>query len=168
MKINIYKVSDDSEKVDYTAPAFHPDGLILGTGTSQSVVKIWDVKSQANVAKFDGHTGEATSISFSENGYFLATAAEDGVKLRDLRNVLVVLLIEKSPCIRLYQTASVEAEWNVIKTLPDLSGTGKATCVKFGSDARYIAVGSMDSNLRIFGIPNDEKANDDDNSGQGS
>ena len=40
------QVSDDSEKVDYTAAAFHPDGLILGTGTSQSVVKIWDVKSQ--------------------------------------------------------------------------------------------------------------------------
>ncbi|KAF3558300.1 hypothetical protein F2Q69_00011377 [Brassica cretica] len=81
------KVADDSEKVDYTAAAFHPDGLILGTGTSQSVVKIWDVKSQANVARFDGHTGEVTSISFSENGYFLATAAEDGVKLWDLRKL---------------------------------------------------------------------------------
>ena len=42
------QVADDSEKVDYTAAAFHPDGLILGTGTSQSVVKIWDVKSQVN------------------------------------------------------------------------------------------------------------------------
>jgi len=26
---------------------------------------------------------------------------------------------------RVYQTASVKAEWNLIKTLPDLSGTGK-------------------------------------------
>ena len=40
------QVTDDSEKVDYTAAAFHPDGLILGTGTAQSIVKIWDVKSQ--------------------------------------------------------------------------------------------------------------------------
>lgn len=46
------QVSDDSEKVDYTAAAFHPDGLILGTGTSQSVVKIWDVKSQVNTLFF--------------------------------------------------------------------------------------------------------------------
>lgn len=30
---------------------------------------------------------------------------------------------------------------------------GKATCVKFGPDANYIAVGSMDRNLRIFGLP---------------
>lgn len=46
------QVSDDSEKVDYTAAAFHPDGLILGTGTSQSVVKIWDVKSQVKILAF--------------------------------------------------------------------------------------------------------------------
>lgn len=69
------------------------------------------------MAKFDGHTGEVTAISFSENGYFLAvstlnklgegriqlkfclherfsfcsgnkqTAAEDGVRLWDLRKL---------------------------------------------------------------------------------
>ncbi|KAF3550142.1 hypothetical protein DY000_02001764 [Brassica cretica] len=65
------------------------------------------------------------------------------------------------PQKQLYQTACVKAEWNLIKTLPDLSGPGKATCVKFGSDARYIAVTSMDSNLRIFGIPSDERANNE-------
>lgn len=36
--------------------------------------------------------------------------------------------------------------------------TGKATCVKFGPDAKYLAVGSMDRNLRIFGLPGDEAA----------
>ena len=34
-----------------------------------------------NVAKFEGHKGPVTGLSFSENGYFLATAAADGVKL---------------------------------------------------------------------------------------
>lgn len=42
----VIQVTDASENVDYTAAAFHPDGLILGTGTAQSIVKIWDVKSQ--------------------------------------------------------------------------------------------------------------------------
>ncbi|KDP33313.1 hypothetical protein JCGZ_12862 [Jatropha curcas] len=170
--------SDTSKPEGYTSAAFHPDGLILGTGTSEAVVKIWDVKSQANVARFDGHEGAVTAISFSENGYFLATAARDSVKLWDLRklkNFRTLNLYDSdtptnsvefdhSGCylgvagsdIRIYQVASVKADWNCIKTLPDLSGTGKATCVKFGPDAKYIAVGSMDRNLRIFGLPGDE------------
>ena len=37
---------------------------------------------------------------------------------------------------------------------------GKATCVKFGPDAKYVAVGSMDRNLRIFGLPSDDSTED--------
>jgi len=153
----------------------------LGTGTSESIVKIWDVKSQANVARFDGHAGAVTAISFSENGYFLATAAHDGVKLWDLRKLRNFRTFspydENTPTqsvefdhsgsylgiagsdIRVYQVANVKSEWNCIKTFPDLSGTGKATCVKFGPDAKYLAVGSMDRNLRIFGLPGAEDEN---------
>ncbi|WCJ24116.1 Pre-mRNA-processing factor 19 [Euphorbia peplus] len=170
--------SDSAKSEGYTSAAFHPDGLILGTGTSDAVVKIWDVKSQANVAKFDGHVGAVTAISFSENGYFLTTAAHDSVKLwdlRKLRNFQTINLydsetptnsveFDQSGCylgiagsdIRVYQVGGVRQDWDCIKTLPDLSGTGKVTCVKFGPDAKYLAVGSMDRNLRIFGLPVDE------------
>lgn len=41
-----------------------------------------------------------------------------------------------------------------IKSFP--SDAGKATSVKFGPDAKYIAVGSMDRNLRIFGLPEED------------
>ncbi|XVF62778.1 hypothetical protein PTKIN_Ptkin09bG0035800 [Pterospermum kingtungense] len=174
------QVEDPSNSLGYTSAAFHPDGLILGTGTSGATVRIWDVKSRGNVANFDGHTGAVTAISFSENGYFLATAAHDGVKLWDLRKLKnfrsFELYDQDTPTnsvdfdhsgsylaiagsdSRVYQVGSVKAEWNCIKTLPDLSGTGKATCVKFGPDAKYLAVGSMDRNLRIFGLPEDDNA----------
>ncbi|GFZ10713.1 MOS4-associated complex 3B [Actinidia rufa] len=191
------QVEDAAGSGGYTSAAFHPDGLILGTGTSEAIVKIWDVKSQANVARFDGHVGAVTAISFSENGYFLATAAHDGVKLWDLRKLRNFRTFtpydENTPTqcvqenlsgtmydissipfsvvefdhsgsylavagsdIRVYQVANVKSEWNCIKTFPDLSGTGKATSVKFGPDAKYLAVGSMDRNLRIFGLPGDD------------
>nr|KJB12605.1 hypothetical protein B456_002G026500 [Gossypium raimondii] len=175
LKDHTAEVEDPSNSMGYTSAAFHPDGLILGTGTTEATVRIWDVKSQGNVANFDGHTGSITAISFSENGYFLATAAHDGVKLWDLRKLKnfrsFELYDQDTPTnsvdfdhsgsylaiagsdVRVYQVGSVKAEWNCIKTLPDLSGTGRATCVKFGSDAKYLAVGSMDRNLRIFGLP---------------
>ncbi|XP_076959781.1 pre-mRNA-processing factor 19-like isoform X1 [Bidens hawaiensis] len=176
------QVEDSSSSDGYTSAAFHPDGLILGTGTSGSIVKIWDVKSQANVARFDGHVGAVTAISFSENGYFLATAAQDGVKLWDLRKLRNFRTFspyyENTPTqsvdfdhsgsylaiggsdIRVYQVASVKSEWNCIKTLPDLSGTGKINSVRFGPDAKYLAVGSMDRNLRLFGLPGEDGAMD--------
>ncbi|KAK8966263.1 U-box domain-containing protein 72 [Platanthera guangdongensis] len=172
------QVGEQSGQEGYTSAAFHPDGLILGTGTSEALVRIWDVKSQSNVAKFDGHMGSVTAMSFSENGYFLATAALDGVKLWDLRKLKnfrsfapydsntstnavefddsgSYLAIAGSD-VRVYQVANVKMEWNLIKSFPDLSGTGKVTSVKFGEDAKYVAVGSMDRNLRIFGLPQNE------------
>ncbi|XP_024376807.1 pre-mRNA-processing factor 19 [Physcomitrium patens] len=173
--ICLTQVNEPSLQDGYTSASFHPDGLILGTGTAESLVRIWDVKSQANVAKFEGHTGPVTDISFSENGYFLATAGQDGVKLWDLRKLKNFrsfapydnntptntvefdysgsYLAVGGSDIRVYQVASVKQEWNTIKIFPDLSGTGKVTSIRFGPDASYLAVGSSDRNLRIFGAP---------------
>lgn len=79
------KVSDSSIKAGYSSISFHPDGLILGTGTKDALVHVWDVKEGRNVATFEGHTSPVESLSFSENGYHLATAGGDSVKLWDLR-----------------------------------------------------------------------------------
>ena len=46
------------------------------------------VAAVQNVAKFETKAGAPiTDISFSENGYFLATAAGDSVKVWDLRKL---------------------------------------------------------------------------------
>ena len=77
---------------------FHPDGLLLATGTSQGAVQIWDVKSGSSVQSltdFDGH--EITTMSFSENGYYFATGLKSGsVKLWDLRKLTNFHTIELS------------------------------------------------------------------------
>lgn len=69
---------------------FHPDGLILGTGTVAGSVKVWDVRAAgtqvANTCA--GHSAAVGSISFSENGYLLASASLDAsVRVWDLRKM---------------------------------------------------------------------------------
>ncbi len=40
------------------------------------------------MANFESHVGQVSALSFSENGYYLATAAEDScVRLWDLRKL---------------------------------------------------------------------------------
>ncbi|XP_026461515.1 pre-mRNA-processing factor 19 [Ctenocephalides felis] len=158
----------DTGDMGLTAAQFHPDGLIFGTGTEDSQVKIWDLKEQTNVANFPGHTGPITAISFSENGYYLATAADDScVKLWDLRklkNFKTIQLDEghqiKDLCFDQSGTYLAVAgsdirvylckQWQELKVFND--HTASATGVRFGRHAQYIASTSMDRTLKLYGI----------------
>ncbi|KAF6018878.1 PRPF19 [Bugula neritina] len=111
-----------------TCAQFHPDGLIFGTGTADSLIKIWDLKERQNVANFPGHSGPISAIAFSENGFYLATAADDAV-------VKLVYLCKK---------------WTELKVLND--HTAQATGVAFGSNASFLASTSMDRSLKFFGF----------------
>jgi len=154
--------------VPLTCAKFHPDGLIFGTGTADSVVKIWDLKTKSNLANFPGHMGAITCLSFSENGYYLATAAEDSViklwDLRKLKNFKTIEFEEKVEIrdlvfdysgsylacagtdVRVYQVK----QWDLLKTFTD--HTALVTGVRFGTNAKSIATCSLDRSLKIFSL----------------
>jgi len=159
------KTTDPSIKVGFSSISFHPDGLILGTGTKDNLVRIWDIKAQANVATFEGHTAPVEGLSFSENGYHLATAGGDSVKLWDLRKLTnfhniplsgdvtsvsfdlsgLYLIVAHGNSVSIFGGKS----FLPIKTFSD--NTGKVTDAKFGPDANYFASTSLDRSLKLYG-----------------
>jgi len=70
-------VTDDSVPDGYSCINFHPDGLLCGVGSAKGVVQIFDVRKQSAVASLPEHTDRVLSLSFSENGYYLATGGAD-------------------------------------------------------------------------------------------
>ncbi|KAF7490343.1 Pre-mRNA-processing factor 19 [Sarcoptes scabiei] len=162
----LVKDGDNSSNHTLTTSKFHPDGLIFGTGTSDSLIKIWDLKDRSNVANFPGHNGAITAMSFSENGYYLATSAEDPViklwDLRKLKNFKTIPLDEGYQIKDLYFDYSgtylavagtdvrvyISKQWEHIKTFED--HTALATNVRFGQNASYICSVSLDRSLKIY------------------
>lgn len=89
-----------------------------------------------NVAKLTHTKGAVTSISFSENGYYLATSGADGVKLWDLRKLLNFKDLSAGEAVAsvafdhsgLFLASAgselrvhgVKQDWGVVKTFTDL------------------------------------------------
>uniref|UniRef100_A0A674CQ65 Pre-mRNA-processing factor 19 n=1 Tax=Salmo trutta TaxID=8032 RepID=A0A674CQ65_SALTR len=162
------KVTDEATGCALTCAQFHPDGLIFGTGTADSQIKIWDLKERTNVANFPGHIGPVTSIAFSENGYYLATGAQDSsVKLWDLRK------------LKNFKTITLDNNYEVKSLVFDQSGTylavggtdirvyickqwsevlnftehtGVVTGVAFGEHAQFLTSTGMDRSLKFYSL----------------
>jgi len=164
----VIRAEDSSHPHSLTTAQFHPDGRILATGTSDSLIKIWDLKAKENVANFPGHTGHIGAIAFSENGYYLATAASDAtIKLWDLRKLknfktidlpsdeyqVRDLIFDSSGSylaiagndVRVYITK----QWDNIKVFAD--HTQEVTGVRFGHNAQFIASVGLDRTLKLYG-----------------
>ncbi|CAG9462209.1 unnamed protein product [Pedinophyceae sp. YPF-701] len=164
--ITLTEVANPSEESPELASVqFHPDGALLGTGSQSGLVQIWDVNTQKVVAKFE-HAGPVHTLAFSENGYQLATAAGDAVKIWDLRKLKSTHSLDV-PGVRSVAFDGAAAYLGVVTpTAVQIHGVKQAfemqheitehadkgpTCLAFGPLAQWVAVGGSDHKLRIFG-----------------
>ena len=161
----------DAATTPYTAGALHPDGLVYATGGQNGIITVWESRSQSlagTIARKDGDKnviGEAVSaIAFSENGYHMASADGEGVKVWDLRKLSCIhqlsapsatavaydhsglfLGVGSANAVGIY---GAKQKYEKLVTFDDLPKKG-AHAVVFGDNARTVLVGA--SELRVYG-----------------
>jgi WD40 repeat protein len=57
--------------------AFSPNGQMLATGSSNSVIKLWDIVTGKCLNTLDGHTNRVVSLAFSPDSQILASGSYD-------------------------------------------------------------------------------------------
>merc|ERR1711907_43128 len=156
--------ADDGAKKGFHSAMFHPDGLILATGVGDSRIRIWDIKAQQNVATFEGHSAAVVNVSFSENGYYMASGDGSAVKLWDLRKLKNFQTLQvPASCVDFDFSAQFLAAghaeslsvyntktWEVVKEFGK-AHSGAVTDVKWSKTAGFLAATSMDRTLKFFG-----------------
>lgn len=112
------------------------------------------------MANFPGHSGPITSIAFSENGYYLATAADDSsVKLWDLRklkNFKTLQLdnnFEVCPCPLSLASPSEQPRSRPVARSPSPRVTSvlalQVKSLIFDQSGTYLALGGTDVQIYI-------------------
>lgn len=64
---------------DCSAVEFHPFGEYLASGSSDTNLKIWDMRKKGCIQTYKGHTRGISTIKFSPDGRWVVTGGLDNV-----------------------------------------------------------------------------------------
>lgn len=157
---------------DHPAPfksmSFHPDGMMLGVGSDDGNIHIYDMKGQGYKAELNGHTKPVECLAFSENGYYLASVSKDNtLKLWDLRKVSSFQTVELKQTpkkvtfdysgkyisvtlgndIQIYNFQT-KNQVTQIQTFSEHTDVVTQTC--FGPRTSYLLSASMDKTIKLW------------------
>lgn len=105
--------------------AFSPDGKLLGSGSWDRYIKIWEVGNGQLLRSFEAHKSMVTALAFgSDNRTLTSGSWEPAIKLWDATN------------------------GDEISTMPN-AVPGKATALCYSPDHKFLAVAAFDT-IRLF------------------
>ena len=140
-----------------------------GAGTKDGLVRVWDARQSSSLAgTLESHSSSLTSLSFSENGYYLATASSSDptVNIVDLRKLKVISSwqlpaentvseVRFDPSAQFLAVSGTDLRVYANKTWDELlkfdDNAGVLTGARFGKLGSEIVLSGMDRTLRVLG-----------------
>ena len=157
-----------------TSVAFSPDGALLGSGSRDETITLWDVATKQNIATLEGHSDWSYSVAFSPDGTLLASGGYNetldetlvgSVKLWDVATKQNIATLEGqgwvdsvafSPDGTLLASGGDETVlWDVAtkESIAILEGHSKGVAsVAFSPDGTLLASGSGDETVKLWDV----------------
>jgi WD40 repeat protein len=149
--------------------AYSPDGQTLASGSVDSTIKLWNVKTGNLLQTLEGHSYSVNSVAYSPDGQTLASGSEDNtIKLWNVKTGKLLQTLEGhsysvnsvaySPDGQTLASGSVDSTiklWNV-KTgnlLQTLEGHSSwVNSVTYSPDGQTLASGSEDNTIKLWNV----------------
>jgi WD40 repeat protein len=160
-----------------TGLAFHPDGRILASASTDWTLRLWDIDTGQGIRVFSGHEASVDGVAFAPDGRTIASASDDmTVRLWEVASArqiatlrghtLNVRGVAFSPDGRTLASASADRSvrlWDVktCRCVAVLRGHGAAVhSVAFSPNGRRIASASGDMAVRLWDVATEQEVVD--------